>query len=299
MIRDSITKPKEAKQGNISMLTHYKLNTIILRGLIYIFLFILLVITIVPIWLLLVNATRSTTEIQQGVGFLPSSHLVENYGILQGKGLNLWRGFLNSLFVAVASTVLTVYFGLLTAYGIVVYNFKGKHLFSNFIIILVLIPMQLSIVGFYQYMSVLGLTDNFASLILPTIAAAGSVFFGKQYLESVIIKDLIDAGRVDGASEFSIFHRIMMPIAVPGAVTMGIFAFIASWNNFFNAFILISSIEKYTLPMLVQTLRGDVYRTEYGAIYLGLAVTIVPIIIIYLIFSRYIVSGIAMGSVKE
>ncbi|MCB0224125.1 MAG: carbohydrate ABC transporter permease, partial [Anaerolineae bacterium] len=271
------------------MLTHYKLNTIVLRGLVYLLLFILLVITIVPIWLLLVNATRSTTEIQQGVGFLPSSHLVENYGILQGKGLNLWRGFLNSLFVAVASTVLTVYFGLMTAYGIVVYNFKGKYLFSNFIIILVLIPMQLSIVGFYQYMSVLGLTDNFASLILPTIAAAGSVFFGKQYLESVIIKDLIDAGRVDGASEFSIFHRIMMPIAIPGAVTMGIFAFIASWNNFFNAFILISSIEKYTLPMLVQTLRGDVYRTEYGAIYLGLAVTIVPIIIIYLIFSRYIV----------
>ncbi|MCB0213379.1 MAG: carbohydrate ABC transporter permease [Anaerolineae bacterium] len=281
------------------MLTHYKLNTIILRGLIYLFLFILLVITIVPIWLLLVNATRSTLEIQQGVSFFPSSHLFENYGILQGRGLNLWRGFLNSLFVAVASTLLTVYFGLLTAYGIVVYDFKGKHLFANFIIVLVLIPMQLSIIGFYQYMAVLGLTDNFASLILPTIAAAGSVFFGKQYLESVVIKDLIDAGRVDGASEFSIFHRIMMPIAVPGAVTMGIFAFIASWNNFFNAFILISSIEKYTLPMLVQTLRGDVYRTEYGAIYLGLAVTIVPIIVIYLIFSRYIVSGIAMGSVKE
>lgn len=281
------------------MLKNYNLNTAILRGVIYIMLFILVVVTVVPIWLLLVNATRSTTEIQQGLGWFPSTHLFENYGILQGKGLNLWRGFFNSLFVAVASTVLTVYFGLLTAYGIVVYDFKGKQLFSNFIIVLVLIPMQLSIIGFYQYMSTLGLTDNFASLILPTIAAAGSVFFGKQYLESVVIKDLIDAGRVDGAGEFSIFHRIMMPIAVPGAVTMGIFAFIASWNNFFNAFILISSIEKYTLPMLVQTLRGDVYRTEYGAIYLGLAVTIVPIIIIYMIFSRYIVSGIAMGSVKE
>lgn len=281
------------------MLKNYNLNTTILRGVIYIMLFILVVVTVVPIWLLLVNATRSTTEIQQGLGWFPSTHLFENYGILQGKGLDLWRGFMNSLFVAVASTVLTVYFGLLTAYGIVVYDFKGKQLFSNFIIVLVLIPMQLSIIGFYQYMSTLGLTDNFASLILPTIAAAGSVFFGKQYLESVVIKDLIDAGRVDGAGEFSIFHRIMMPIAVPGAVTMGIFAFIASWNNFFNAFILISSIEKYTLPMLVQTLRGDVYRTEYGAIYLGLAVTIVPIIIIYMIFSRYIVSGIAMGSVKE
>jgi multiple sugar transport system permease protein len=90
-----------------------------------------------------------------------------------------------------------------------------------------------------------------------------------------------------------------MPIAVPGAFTLGIFAFIASWNNFFNAFILISSRDKYTLPMLIRTLRGDVYRTEYGAIYLGLAITIVPVIIFYAIFSRYIVSGIAMGSVKE
>jgi len=281
------------------MLKNYNLQTTILRGFIYVVLFILLIITITPIWLLLVNATRSTPEIQQGISLLPSTHTLENYDVLLGRGLDLWRGFFNSLFVAVASTVLTVYFGLLTAYGIVVYDFKGKRFFSGFIVILVLIPMQLSIIGFYQYMSTLGLTDNYASLILPTIAAAGSVFFGKQYLEAALIKDLIDAGRVDGAGEFKIFHRIMMPLAVPGAVTMGIFAFVASWNNFFNAFILITSRDKYTLPMLVQTLRGDVYRTEYGAIYLGLAFTIVPIIIIYVIFSRYIVSGIAMGSVKE
>lgn len=281
------------------MLKNYTLNTKIIRGFIYVFLLILLVITITPIWLLIVNATRSTVEIQQGLSLLPSRHILDNYNILLGRGLNLWRGFFNSLFVAVATTIISVYFSLLTAYGIVVYNFKGKKLFSNFIVVLVMIPMQLSIVGFYQYMSKLGLTDNYASLILPAIASAGGVFFGKQYLESVVIQDLIDAGRVDGASEIGIFHRIMMPLAVPGAVTLGIFAFVASWNNFFNAFILISSIEKYTLPMLVQTLRGDVYRTEYGAIYLGLAITIVPIIVIYALFSRYIVSGIAMGSVKE
>ncbi|MBK7175987.1 MAG: carbohydrate ABC transporter permease [Chloroflexi bacterium] len=281
------------------MLKNYTLNTKIIRGFIYVFLLILLVITITPIWLLIVNATRSTVEIQQGLSLLPSRHILDNYNILLGRGLNLWRGFFNSLFVAVATTIISVYFSLLTAYGIVVYDFKGKKLFSNFIVVLVMIPMQLSIVGFYQYMSKLGLTDNYASLILPAIASAGGVFFGKQYLESVVIQDLIDAGRVDGASEIGIFHRIMMPLAVPGAVTLGIFAFVASWNNFFNAFILISSIEKYTLPMLVQTLRGDVYRTEYGAIYLGLAITIVPIIVIYALFSRYIVSGIAMGSVKE
>jgi multiple sugar transport system permease protein len=110
---------------------------------------------------------------------------------------------------------------------------------------------------------------------------------------------LIDAARIDGCGELGIFHRIMLPIAKPGAFTLGIFAFVGSWNNFFTPFIMISKMNKYTLPMLVQTLRGDTYRTEYGSIYLGLVVSIIPIIIVYAIFSKYIVNGIAMGAVKE
>lgn len=277
----------------------YRLNTTVMRVLIYIILIILLIVTIIPIWLVIVNATRSTPEIQQGISAMPSTHLVANYQILVGKGLDMVQGFLNSLVLAVSVTVISVYFALLTAYGVVVYDFKGKQLFYNSILLLVLIPMQLSIIGFYQYMSRLGLTDNYLALILPAIASAGTVFFAKQYLDSIIIQDLIDAARIDGAGELKIFHQIMLPIATPGAFTMAIFAFVASWNNFFTPFILISSLDKYTLPMLVQTLRGDVYRTEYGAIYLGIAITIVPIIIMYAFFSRYIVSGIAMGSVKE
>jgi multiple sugar transport system permease protein len=274
-------------------------QTLLLRILVYIILIALVLVTVIPIWLLFVNATRSTVEIQNGISILPSTHLIDNYNILQSKGLKIWRGFQNSLLVAGGTTVLSVYFGLLTAYGIVVYDFPGKQLFSNFIVVLVMIPMQITIIGFYQYMSRLGLTDNFIPLIVPAIASAGTVFFAKQYLESIIISDLIDAARVDGASEMGIFHRILFPMAVPGAATMGIFAFVASWNNFFTPFIMISSIQKYTLPMLVKTLQGDVYRTEYGAIYLGLAMTIVPILLIYAIFSRYIVNGIALGAVKE
>ena len=281
------------------MFNNYNINTKIMRAVIYIFLTLLLIVTITPIWLLLVNATRSTTEIQQGISILPSTHLIENYKILLSKGLDLGRGFLNSFFLSVSSTLVTLYFSMLAAYGIVVYEFKGKQLFSNFIVVLVMIPMQLTIIGFYQYMSKIGLTDNYLALILPLIANAGGVFFCKQYLESMLIQDLIDAARIDGASEIGIFHLIMMPLALPGAITLGIFTFIGSWNNFFNAFILISALEKYTLPMMVHTLRGDVYRTEYGAIYFGLAITIVPVIILYAIFSRYIVSGIALGAVKE
>jgi ABC-type glycerol-3-phosphate transport system permease component len=294
-----VLEKKWERKGITNMLNNYKFRTNLMRVIVYIVLAILLVITIFPIWLLIVNATRSTTEIQQGLSLLPSRYLLDNYQILLNKGINIPRGFSNSLFVAVASTVITVYFSMLTAYGIVVYEFKGKRLFSNFIVVLVMIPMQLTIIGFFQYMSRLGLTDNYAALILPLIANAGGVFFGKQYLESMVIQDLIDAARIDGASELGIFHRIMMPLAMPGAATLGIFAFVASWNNFFNAFILITSLDKYTLPMLVKTLRGDVYRTEYGAIYLGLAITVVPVILLYILFSRYIISGIAMGAVKE
>ncbi len=281
------------------MKSNYRLSTTLLRIFIYIFLVILLVITLVPVWTMIVNATRSTVEIQQGISMLPSSYTISNYKILLSKGLDLPRGFGNSLYIAAMTTIFTVYFSMLTAYGLVVYDFKGKKFLYNFILVLVMIPMQLSIIGFYQWMSKLGLDDSYWSLILPSLASAGAVFFTKQYLESIMIHDLIDAGRIDGASELGIFHRIMFPIAAPGAFTLGIFSFVAAWNNFFNAFILITTRDKYTLPMLVQTLRGDVYRHEYGAIYLGLAASVVPIIIIYFLFSRYIVNGISMGAVKE
>ena len=278
---------------------HYRFSLILSRVLIYILLALLLLITLIPVWLLIVNATRSTLQIQQGISFLPSTYILSNYKILLSKGLDLPRGFLNSFVIASSTTLITVYFSMLTAYGIVAYDFKGKKYLYNFILVLVMIPMQLSIIGFYHYMVKIGLDDNYLSLILPSIASAASVFFCKQYLEGVMIQDLIDAGRIDGASELGIFHRIMFPLAAPGAFTLGIFTFVAAWNNFFNAFILITSRDKYTLPMLVQTLRGDVYRHEYGAIYLGLAASIVPIIIIYFLFSRYIVNGISMGAVKE
>lgn len=278
---------------------NYRFSTNLTRAFIYISLILLVIITIIPIWMLIVNATRSTTEIQSGISLIPSTHMVENYNILLSKGLNLPRGFINSLQISVLTTIVTVYFSMLTAYGLVAFEFKGKKFLYNSILVLVMIPMQLSIIGFFRFMSKLGLTDSYASLILPSIASAAAVFFSKQYLESIILQDLIDAGRIDGCSELGIFHKIMLPIAAPGAFTLGIFAFVGSWNNFFNAYILITSRDKYTLPMLIQTLRGDVYRPEYGAIYLGLAASVIPIILIYFLFSRYIVNGISMGAVKE
>ncbi len=269
------------------------------RILCYIVLFIVLLLCVVPIWLVLVNSTRSTPEIQSGISILPSAHLIDNWKTLTNRGFSVARGLFNSLFIATSTSAITVYFSLLTAYALEIYNFKLKNIIYASVLILVMIPMQISVIGYYKYMSMLNLLNSYIPLILPAIAAPSSIFFAKQYLESCVIKDLIEAARIDGCSEFSIFNRVMLPIAAPGAFTMAIFAFVASWNNFMTPFMLISKLEKYTLPMLVKTLRGDIYRTEYGSIYLGLAISIIPVIIVYICFSKYIVSGIAMGAVKE
>lgn len=277
----------------------YAMRTKILRVFIYAVLIILLILCILPLWILLVNSTRTTAEIQQGISLLPSNNLFINWKTLTNRGFSISKGFLNSVEISVGVTVLTIYFSMMFAYAIHVYDFAYSKILYGFVIILVMIPTQVSIIGFYRYMSYLKLTNSYVPLILPAIAAPGSIFFAKQYLEAVIVRDLIDAARIDGCGEIRIFHKIMLPIAKPGAFTMGIFAFVASWNSFFTPFIMISKMNKYTLPMLVQTLRGDTYRTEYGSIYLGLAISIVPIIIVYAIFSKYIVNGIAMGAVKE
>ena len=162
-----------------------------------------------------------------------------------------------------------------------------------------MLPGSLSFIGFYQFMARIKLTDSYIPLIVPTIASAGTVLFLRQYMASIAFSELIDAGRIDGANELKIFNTIMLPIMVPALATQAIFSFVGSWNNFMLPFVLISDQKKYTLPMLVQSLRGDIYRTEYGSIYLGVAVSLIPILIFYAFMSRYIISGITMGSVKE
>jgi multiple sugar transport system permease protein len=265
----------------------------------YIVLVFILLICVVPIWLMLVNSTRSTVEIQQSISMLPSTHLLANWGVLTGRGLNVSVAFLNSIIVAVGTTVLSVYFSVMTAFGLAFYAFKGRKALFNLILILITIPPTLGLVGFYRYMLNLGLVDNFLPLIIPAMAAPSTVFFMRQYIRGVIHKDLIDAARIDGCNELRIFNQIAIPVLAPGMATMAIFTFVGSWNNFITPFILISDKNMYTLPMMVQMLRTDIYKTEFGGIYLGIAVTLLPILIFYLSMSRFIIAGVTVGSVKE
>jgi multiple sugar transport system permease protein len=277
----------------------YKLSLTVQRTAISVLMVLFVLISIVPIYLLLVNATRSTEQINQGISLIPGTNMLYNWKVLTGRGFQIWQGFLNSAFIAVCSTVLCVYFSSMTAYGVHVYRFKGRSALWAVILVIMMLPASLSFIGFYQFMSRLHLLDNYIPLIIPSIAAAGTVLFMRQYMQAVLSKELIEASRIDGAGEFRTYNAVVLPILSPAIAAQAIFAFVASWNNFFTPFVLISTQKRYTLPMLVQALRGDIYRTEYGGIYLGIAVSIVPIVIFYIFMSRFIISGVAMGGVKE
>ncbi len=269
------------------------------RSIIYVLMALFALIAVVPIYLMLINATRSNAQINEGLSFLPGGNTMKNWHNLTSRNFKIWQGFGNSAFISVLSTVLGVYFSTLTAYGIHVFRFKGRNFLWAFILVVIMIPGTLSFIGFYQFMAKMHLTNSFIPLIVPTIASAGTVLFIKQYMESILSFELIDAGRIDGAGEFLIYNVVILPIMIPALAAQCIFSFVGSWNNFMTPFVLLSDQKKYTLPMLVQTLRGDIYRTEYGSIYLGVAVSLIPILVFYAFMSRYIISGITMGSVKE
>jgi len=271
------------------------------RFFIYIAMIVLGLLAVVPIYLLLINATRSTEQINEGISLLPGSlgQVVYNWKALTNRGFQIQQGFFNSLYLAFFMTIFAVYFSAMTAYGLHVYRFKGRSFLWGLILLIMMLPASLSFIGFYQFIARLKLLNSYIPLIVPTIASAGTVLFLRQYLASILSLELVDAARIDGAGEFRTFNTIVLPIVTPALAAQSIFSFVGSWNSFITPFVLISTTKKYTLPMLVQMLRGDIYRTEYGGIYLGIAVSIVPILFFYSFMSRFIISGITMGGVKE
>lgn len=269
------------------------------RAIIYVVCILLAILSIFPFWIMFVNATRSTAEIQSGLSLLPSIHLMSNLQVLLDKSFDPIQGFLNSFIISSSATILTVYFSSLAAYGLVTYNWKLRNAFFTFILCVMMIPAQASAIGFYQFMYKLHWTNNFLPLILPAIAAPAVVFFMRQYLLATLSIEIVEAARVDGSGEFKTFNRIILPLMVPAVATQAIFAFVANWNNLFMPLILLTKKEMYTMPIMVSLLRGDIYKTEFGSIYLGLALTALPLFIVYFLLSRYIIAGVALGGVKE
>ena len=276
-----------------------KKRSLLFKVVAYTVCFLLAILSLLPFWIMFVNATRDTFQIQQdALSLIPSTHLMDNFKILLGKTFDPIRGLTNSMIISVASTLCTIYFSALTAYSLVAYNYKMRKPLFTFIMAVMMIPAQVSVIGFYQFMYKIGMTNNFLALILPTIATPAAVFFMRQFMLASLPLELVEAARIDGASEFYTFNRIVLPIMKPAMATQAIFSFVSSWNNLFLPLILLTDSKKYTMPIMVSLLRGDIYKTEYGAVYLGLALTVLPLFIAYFLLSKYIIEGVALGGVK-
>lgn len=269
------------------------------KALVYLFLILLALICIFPFLLMLVNATRTGSEIASGFTLIPGSNTWENMKTVFNY-FNPFRGILNSLIVSVPATLLSAYFSALTAYGMAFYDFKGNKILFGVILVFMMIPGQLSLIGFFDLCTKLGLVNSYVPLIVPAIASAGTVFFLRQYITSTMPKALIEAARMEGASEFYIFNRIVLPIVSPAVATMGIMGFIGNWNNYLLPMILISTPDKMTLPVMMATLRASTdINANQGAIYLAVAISVIPILLVFACFSKYIISSVTAGAVKE
>ena len=269
------------------------------KGILYILLILLAAACMFPFWMMIVNATRSGNEIVTGFTLIPSTHLKENWEQVF-QFFNLFKGMWNSLIVSVPATLLCAYFSMMTAYGLAFYKFKGNKVIFGAILAFMMIPGQLSLIGFYQLCTKMHLVNSYIPLIIPAIAAPGTVFFLKQYTEASLSKSLIEAARIDGASELYSFHRIVIPVLSPAVATMGIMAFIGNWNNYLLPMIIINKNDKMTLPVMMATLKAstDINRNQ-GAIYLSVAISVIPILLVFAFFSKYIISSVSAGAVKE
>jgi len=271
----------------------------IFRNVICIFLCFL---SIIPFWMMIANATRTSVDIQASFSLIPSHYLLENYDKLMyqaNQNVPLYRYMINSLIIAGFSTVVTIYFSTMTAYGVTVYKFRGSNAVWGFIMAIMMIPAQVSSIGFYKMVYSWGLSNSYIPLIIPAIAAPATVFFMRQFMIASLPLEIIDAARIDGSKEFHTFNTIAMPLLKPAVATQCIFAFIGSWNNFYTPSMILSKQDKYTLPMFIQLLRGERFRSDYGIIYVGLVITVIPIFVVYAILSKYIIAGVALGGVKE
>jgi multiple sugar transport system permease protein len=270
------------------------------RIIAYIVLVILAFLCLIWFYVLFINATRSHNQLSMGFTPLPGAYLVRNMTNLFNGPTPVVRGMINSLIIATSSAFLCVYFSTMTAYGIHAYEFKGKNAIFTFILAIMMIPTQVSALGFIRLMGTMKLTDTYIPLIVPAIAAPVTFFYMKQYMESNLPGSLLEAARIDGASELKIFNTIVLPLMKPAIAVQAIFTFVSSWNNYFTPNLIISSKMKKTLPILLAELRNSDWKTfDMGQVYAMIAFAIFPVIVVYFLLSKYIVGGVTAGGVKE
>lgn len=252
-------------------------------------------------YVLIVNASHSHAELQKGFSALPGKYFWKNLMNVANDGsFPMFRGILNSIIVSGCSAVLCTYFSSLTAYGLYAYDFKARNVAFTFIMAILVMPTQVTAMGFLRLITKMGLYDSLLPLIIPSVASPAVFYFMYSYLQSSLPMSLVEAARIDGSGEFRTFNSIVLPIMKPAIAVQAIFTFVGSWNNYFVPALVIQSKSKMTVPILIATLRGaDYMNFDMGKIYMMITIAIVPIIIVYLLLSKFIIAGVTLGGVKE
>ena len=270
---------------------------------------IVAIMCLFPIAVLIINVTRSSNEIAKGFSFAFGSSFGENFSLLMkylsDNDYSLIVSFFNSALISILSTSVSIYFSALTAYAIHVYDFKGKAFFEKFLLVLIIIPSQLGAVGFFlmakKYLALSPYINqtylSYAIFILPAIAGASTVYYIKQYMKNNFSLEYVDAARMDGASEFRIFNTICLPFIKSSLATMALFGIISSWNNFMGPLTFLKNHELFTFPQVAYQI-GKETSIDYGAQYMGIFITALPMLLVYIFMNRIIMKGTAAGGIK-
>lgn len=270
------------------------------RILSYILLVFLAILCLFPFYLLIINSTRSHVQVTNTFSLIPGTQFFNNLkGVLSKSTFTIVAGMKNSILIACLSALLTTYFSALTAYAIHIYNFKFKKMAFTFIMLVMMVPAQVSTLGFLDLIDKMNMRDTLLPLFLPAIASPVTFFFMKQYMESVLPTEIVEAARVDGSSEFRTYNTIIIPIMKPALAVQAIFAFVASWNNYFMPALVITTQQKKTVPILMAELRSASFQNfSVSEQYVAICMAIIPLMIMYFLLSKFIIAGVTLGSVK-
>ena len=271
-----------------------KMKRFIARFIVYVFAFGIAVTAFYPFFVMIISSTHDSYDIVARANVLPGTHFAENYARLT-QNIDLYRGIANSLFLAVVVTAVQCYFTVLAAYGFSKFEFKGKNFLFSVVMVAMMLPGQLGIIGFYKEIQAMNLLNSYIPLVIPTIANCFAVFFYKQFMDGAIPNELLEAAVMDGCGELKMYHRIVLPLMLPALVTQGVMTFIGSWNSYLNPLIILNDKEKFTLPLMIATVR-DSTHADYGAQYVGMLVSVIPMVIVFCFASKVIMEKISIGA---
>ena len=256
-------------------------------------------ITLFPLYAILLASLKPTRELFR-VGLnvkwdLPIMSLNNYVYLFTGKeGYFQW--FSNSLQITAVQTVLTLFVSCFVGYGFAMYDFKGKGLIFACVLIVMMIPLEIILLPLFRLLLGLNLIDKYTGVVLPFIAQALPIFFFRQYIGG-LPRDFLDAGRVDGCSEYGIFFRIMLPLTTPSFAAMGILVGMNSWNSFLWPLIVLRTQSKLTLPLGLASLLTP-YGNNFEVLIAGSVFAIIPILVLFLLFQKYFIEGMTAGGVK-